>query len=746
MRNRLASLTQGFGPAAAAVLAGCLLLSCALIAARVTTAAIADRRVAEREEVVVANGVRGWLSEVEGRVVGQTSWDNAVQNLGVKYDHAWARDNVGRFLHDFSGFEASYVLDANDHAVFAQIGEKEAPPSSYGSLTAATAPLVAKVRAGERAAGGVGWKPGQTKPHAPIQASAMALVNDLPVVITATLVQPDLGHVRLFGAAPIVVTIENLNGSAEKVLSDRFLLKNLHIHTAESVGLANEPSEAGVDLRDSVGRVVARMDWTPQQPAHELLKRSLPIMLALMVFLSALCTLLFMRARRATQALIASESRSKHIAYHDHLTGLPNRALFSERMTQALAQLRRDGQPIGVVALDLDRFKQVNDSHGHGAGDQLIVEVARRLSGLARANDLVARLGGDEFAMICTGVTARGLAALARRITDGLSPPVDMPFGLVFPTASIGLALIADPRVDGGEALRRADVALYRAKDQGRARYNFYEPEMDQALRSRQELEQDLRAALTNGELTMLYQPQLDGERRMVGVEALVRWNHPQRGAISPAFFIPIAEECGLIDAVGEFTLREAFRDSRQWPDLKVAINVSAVQLRGGRFTEMAARLLRETGADSNAIELEITEGVLLEDDETTHETLSSLRHLGFSLALDDFGTGYSSLAYLRRYPVDKIKIDRSFITNLGVERECEAVVSAIVKLARALNLQVIAEGVETEQQRRDLKRIGCSHVQGFLYSPPLPAAEVERHSGTWTSQAEPALAHTATH
>ena len=248
---------------------------------------------------------------------------------------------------------------------------------------------------------------------------------------------------------------------------------------------------------------------------------------------------------------------------------------------------------------------------------------------------------------------------------------------------------------------------------------------MDQTLRSRRALENDLREALRAGSLTMAYQPQIDGRGVTVGVEALVRWTHPTRGPVSPAFFVPIAEECGLINALGEFTLRQAFMDSLRWPSLKVAVNISARQLRVQAFPDLVKKIVTETGANPARLELEITEGVLLEDDELTHRTLGALRQMGFSLALDDFGTGYSSLAYLRRYPVDKIKIDRSFITSLGAEKESEAVVSAIVKLAKALNLSVIAEGVETETQRLSLRKAGCSDIQGFLYSKPLPAEDV---------------------
>lgn len=701
-----------------------ILLICALVGSRIYTNHVADRRVAEREQALVANGMNGWVDEVEGRVVGQTTWGDAVQNLGVRYDPAWARKNIGQFLHDSAHFERAFVLDRDDAPIFAMSGGKAVRSATFDDIQAIATPLVAEVRGMEAVAGkSIARTASSHAVPGPIQASAFGLVRDMPSIVTATLVQPDFDQDRRLERAPVVVTVDAMDSEFQRAFSRRFLIQDLHIHTG--AGTVSEPLEASTVLRDAQGRLVARMDWTPQRPALTLFRKTWPILILAMLVFCAAAAVMFLRGRSAAQALVASETRAKHMAYHDHLTGLPNRAMFAERMALALADMRRSGRAVGVLALDLDRFKLVNDTYGHAAGDELIADIALRLKSLVRDSDVVARLGGDEFAILHADAEPRGLWALAGRIVTELSQPIDLPFGRVFPGVSVGVTITVDQRADGVEVLRQADLAMYRAKDAGRSRFEFYEPEMDLALKSRHALESDLREALRSDSLTMVYQPQLDGDRRVMGVEALVRWTHAQRGPVSPAFFVAIAEECGLIGELGEFTLRRAFTDSRRWPRLTVAVNVSAIQLRGGDFHRLAARLLRETGADPRRIELEITEGALLEDDQATHHTLSRLRTIGFSLALDDFGTGYSSLAYLRRYPIDKIKIDRSFITNLGAEQEAEAVVGAIVRLARALNLKVIAEGVETPAQRSSLERAGCHNIQGFLYSPPIPADAV---------------------
>lgn len=430
---------------------------------------------------------------------------------------------------------------------------------------------------------------------------------------------------------------------------------------------------------------------------------------------------------RAQTEIAASEARVRHLAYHDVLTGLPNRAMFGDRLAHALDASRRNQRGFAVHCVDLDQFKAVNDTFGHQTGDELIRAAAARLAQCARKSDTVARLGGDEFAIIQSDATPLTAATFANRIVSELSLPIELSVGPVYFGCSVGVTIVEDPSIEPLEALRQADLALYKAKGDGRGRFAFFEPEMDAAVRTRRALQNDLREALANDLVELAYQPQVNRKGALIGVEALARWNHPVRGPVPPSLFVPVAEECGLIVDLGVLTLRRAFEQSVRWPRLNVAVNISAYQLRMRNFVERVQCLIEETGVSPERVEFEITEGVLLGDDTVTHNTLRSLRELGFSLALDDFGTGYSSLGYLQSFPIDKIKIDRSFIKNIGVKAEAEAVIGAIVKLADALHLKVVAEGVETTEQHAALVAAGCDDVQGYLFGRPMAASMIDR-------------------
>ncbi len=429
---------------------------------------------------------------------------------------------------------------------------------------------------------------------------------------------------------------------------------------------------------------------------------------------------------QAQIAIEAREARVRHLAYHDILTGLPNRALLREKLGQVSEQIRQTGRSFAVHCIDLDNFKYINDTFGHQAGDELVRSVAATLTAACGPDDLIARLGGDEFAVVQAHASEDDAAALAQRIVDVISRPIDLEVAKVHIGCSIGVTIVRDCAADSMESLREADLALYRAKAEGRSRFVFFEPHMDAAVRTRRELQEDLRCAIDDGTIMLAYQPQMGDDGNLVGIEALARWCHPARGNVPPSVFIPVAEEGGLIVDLGYYLLRRAFLDSFRWPELKVAVNVSAAQLRMKNFVPIVRSLIRETRVDPKRFELEITESVLMGDDPATLDTLRRLRDLGFMLALDDFGTGYSSLSYLRQFPIDKIKIDRSFITNLGSDAGADAIISALIKLAHSLNMTVIAEGVETESQRASLSSAGCNYVQGFLFGRPMAPEDIE--------------------
>jgi diguanylate cyclase (GGDEF)-like protein/PAS domain S-box-containing protein len=428
-------------------------------------------------------------------------------------------------------------------------------------------------------------------------------------------------------------------------------------------------------------------------------------------------------------AQVEAERRARYLALYDPVTDLPNRELLRQRLDDALAGLRRCDGMVAVLLLDLDRFKGINDSFGHAAGDRLLRACSGRLKACLRQTDTVARIGGDEFALIQAGVEAVDQAqALCRRLLSALVEPFDLDGHEVIITASIGVALAPVDAEEPGRLLQHADVALYRAKDEGRNTFRFFEPEMDSRLQRRRELERDLRAALARGQLEVHYQLQVDlRSQEPVGVEALARWHHPERGWVPPQEFISVAEETGLILPLGEWVLRTACAQVAAWPELRISVNLSPVQFRHGDLIGLIRRVLEDSRLEAGRLELEITEGVLLSDTMSALTTLTSLRELGVRIAMDDFGTGYSSLGYLQTFTFDTIKIDRSFVGAIERRSEAEAIVRAVVGLGHSLGIRTCAEGVETAGQFAFLEGEGCDEVQGYYFSRPVSASDLAR-------------------
>jgi diguanylate cyclase (GGDEF)-like protein/PAS domain S-box-containing protein len=424
-----------------------------------------------------------------------------------------------------------------------------------------------------------------------------------------------------------------------------------------------------------------------------------------------------------------AEARVAHMAHHDGLTELPNRVLYQERLRQVL-EPGSLAKHVAVLCVDLDLFKNVNDSFGHPMGDRLLKMVADRLRLEVRGSNLVARLGGDEFAIVLAGDTSPNEANdYAARLIEILSAPYDMGGINVVIGASIGIALSPGDGESSEELMRNADMALYRAKSEGGGVHHFFEKEMDRQAQKRRDMELDLRRAFANGEFELHYQPLVDlTADRITGFEALLRWPHPEKGMISPVDFIPVAEDIGLIVALGEWVLRQACAEAVKWPDdIKVAVNLSPVQFRSRNLVQVVIAALAYSGLSPLRLELEITESLFLAETEANLAILHQLRELGVRISMDDFGTGYSSLSYLRSFPFDKIKIDRSFVQDLAQRPDCVAIVRAISGLGRSLNITTTAEGVETVDQLDWLRAEGCNEVQGFLFSAAKPAAEIEQ-------------------
>ena len=424
----------------------------------------------------------------------------------------------------------------------------------------------------------------------------------------------------------------------------------------------------------------------------------------------------------------ASEASAAEMARLDPLTELPNRLLLRERLDEALARLERTGEGCALLLIDLDRFKPVNDTLGHPVGDALLRTVADRLRSAVRPTDTVARIGGDEFVVLQTGVeTSADTQTLARRLVDLIGRTYMVDGHLLTIGASVGAALAPSDGTDADRLLKNADLALYRAKLDGRGTFRFFEPEMDARMQARRRLELDLRQALARRELQLHYQPQLNLEsNRLTGCEALLRWRHPERGMIPPLDFIPLAEEIGLIVPIGEWVIRQACRDAAGWPmPISIAVNVSPAQFKSERLVEMIVSALAGSGLPAHRLEIEITEGVLLQESERTLTILHRLRALGVRVSMDDFGTGYSSLSYLRSFPFDKIKIDRSFVNDLTAKPGGDAIIRAIAGLGKSLGMTTVAEGVETADQMRRIRSEGCTDVQGYLISRPVSAEDL---------------------
>jgi diguanylate cyclase (GGDEF)-like protein/PAS domain S-box-containing protein len=425
-----------------------------------------------------------------------------------------------------------------------------------------------------------------------------------------------------------------------------------------------------------------------------------------------------------------AEQRIAFLAHHDALTGLANRAALAQKIEEAGARQRRRGEPFSVLLLDLDRFKEVNDTLGHPAGDRLLTEVASRLKTLLRETDALARLGGDEFAIVQAGEANQREAAisLAERIIDVVGKPFDIEGGDISIGTSIGIALAPEHETDSDNLLKMADLALYRAKSAGRNGYCFFDPEMSEVASARQEIESDLRRAIQQNELELHYQPIVDAKTsKITCVEALLRWRHPTKGMIYPDLFIPLAEETGLITQIGEWVLHAACAEASTWPaEIKVAVNLSLVQFRKTNLADVVMRALAESGLAPGRLELEITETALIESAAECLPVLRQFKSLGITIVLDDFGTGYSSLSQLAMFPFDRIKIDKSFTQNLTKRSECAAIISATLTLAHNLDIATTAEGVETPDQYRLLRLAGVTSLQGYLFKRPGPAAEID--------------------
>jgi diguanylate cyclase (GGDEF)-like protein len=555
----------------------------------------------------------------------------------------------------------------------------------------------------------------------PTHDSHLTLVGGRPAAASAMLIKESTpGYAQHRGPWPVLVSVRYLDGAFLAELGERNLLTDPRFSRSSAL----LEGEQEMLLRNEHGTALGYLIWKPDLPGSSILGTLAPATGILALFMAALMSLLARRLFKTTNELAAAEAESAQMALQDSLTGLPNRALFSARLSELL--LRAANPPTTLLLIDLDRFKQVNDTLGHPAGDALLIEFGARLGRLAGPGDTIARLGGDEFAILATARTRREVEELCQSVLASASRTFLLEGGTAFVGASIGIAVASRRGCIPAELIRQADVALYAAKGDGRGCVRFFSPEMGAAVHERALLEEDLRAAIARNDLAVWYQPQVARSGAVVGVEALLRWSHPTRGVVGPDAFVQVAEEAGLIIELGDWVMREAAAAAERWPDLSIAVNVSPVQLRQAGMAERTTAIFAAAGIDPRRIELEVTERILLDANRFVLDEIARLRAAGFQLVLDDFGTGYSSLSYLQRFPVSKIKIDRSFVARLSHETESHAIVAAILNLGRALGLAVTAEGVETSGQLALLIAGGCTEFQGHRFAAACPAGQID--------------------
>ena len=696
-----------------------------------------DTLARQLQQDVVMRGYRNRFAEVADVMRPRLAWNAAVAHLTPGVDPRWIDGNLAGNLYHLHHVSRLFVLSGDDHLVYAARDGVRGGFGDYAPYRQAIAEMAASLRhadAARRVAG-------------PLQVTNLVRDGGQLMILVATRLEGESGAPADRRAMPIVVGAVPFDGAMLARFDGHLLVHDLAIggygqmpagHGGQMPAGHGGPMPAGhggpmpaghdgVVLLDQHGAAVGLLHWVPRMPGIGLIRKlQVPLGLIFVIF-GVLAWGIMRQARLFADDLIASEAHARHLAHHDALTQLPNRTLMLERLAQLMAAGRRAEWQLAVHCLDLDRFKEVNDTMGHPAGDELIRAVAARLVGLCRESDTVARLGGDEFVILQPYTTANGASHLAERIVAAFAEPFVLSAGPVEIGVSIGVTLLDNEMMAPSEALRQADMALYGSKEGGRGRTTFFETEMDVTLRMRRSLEVDLRRAMLADELTLAYQPQVDVAGKVCAMEALVRWKHPSRGIVPPSLFIPLAEECGMIVELGEYILRRVLRETAHWGEMHVAINVSALQLRAPSFMAIVTRAVAEYRVDPNRYEFEITETVLLGDDDATRDTITVLKQEGFTIALDDFGTGFSSLSSLQRFAVDKIKIDRSFVRNLdGDDQDARTLVEAIIKLGAALGLGVIAEGVETVSQHQCLIESGCPYFQGYLLGMPEPAPVIE--------------------
>jgi diguanylate cyclase (GGDEF)-like protein len=668
-----------------------------------------NEQAARNTETMVVGGMNA-MGRRLAQLANDYGWWEEAYDAYVRGDEEWIESNVGTGITDTAIADFLVIVSPEGRIDYAWITE-ETDDTVADIITPEALAAVREIADGLDVANLAGVS--SLYVDTPSVPMMLSIAHIAPVSVANEAVASDL---------PIIAFALYLDDARMHELGTGFLIDDLHFVRSDGA-----PSQ-DVVVRDLLDRPLGHFAWTPPTPGNSLLRNvMLPLIAALTLFcVAALATAL--RARKMAIALTESEQEAVVAARTDSMTGLMNRTGFIELMDLDRYQAACRQGRLAVVYLDINGFKAVNDSIGHHGGDELVKALAARLRSVLPEGGVLARIGGDEFAV---AMDSPAPTAAATEATDTVIHALDKPFtiaGFEFHvTASVGFAVATGGDLTPAEVVRRADLAMYQAKNGAEREAVGYHPTMETGALERKQIEAGLRAAIDNGDLTVCYQPLVKAsDLSMVGVEALVRWTSSEFGPVSPGVFIPVAEETGLIHDIGRFVVDRACQDLHKWPDLKMAINLSPVQLRDPNFANDLLALVESHGHRPDRFELELTEGILVNNPTIAERKLTMLKGFGFSLALDDFGTGFSSIGYLRQFPFDILKVDRSFVRDVGLNATANALIQSLVSLGDALNLSVIAEGIENEDQLRLLRLIQCEFVQGFLVSRPVPATEID--------------------
>lgn len=703
---------------------------------------VTDNSAEQSERQLLSGALELKLEQMAKQQIGTVVWDKAFyKTAGPFLDQAWLEQNLAIWQLQNHGFTKTALIGRNMEAKFSYSSDNHHNWLN-DDVKDQTKSAIAKVRARfirsfvRTGSGLYRFSPNYRINDRSIFETGIIDIGGRPYMLSASAIVPETQIITANRRPPVVlVNVRPIN----KLVLDVFTkISGLSDITVEPVHEDHEHSGSYVALSAPNGKAVGELHWTPTRPGSEMLSRILPIFAILAISILGLTLGVVDFTRQATRRLSKSERNARHAASHDALSGLPNRENFRTQVSTALVDRSPASYGTAVVYIDLDRFKDINDTLGHAAGDEVIRTVAKRVGDVVASAGTVSRISGDEFAVLLPEAHDREwIEHILKQVQDSLAKPIKIGTNALHVGMSMGVAIAPHDGTQTGELLRKADIALYEAKSEGRGRWSFFNPSMEDHVRTRDQLSRDLRKTLENDELQIAYQPQCEAvNRRIVAIEALVRWIPINGTPVPPSVFIPIAEETGLINDIGFWVLDRACKDAINWSDVVVSVNVSPNQFKHPRFVERLIDTLQKNDFPPSRLEIEVTESVFLGREKINLDTLTRLKELGVKIALDDFGSGYSSLSYLRRFPFDTLKIDRDFTGSIHDGREARDILSIMIQLGHVLGMTIVAEGIENEEQFTFLRGLGCHRMQGYHIARPLNAKALANYLEDYELQA----------